>query len=642
MSQVLRTESARFNSFLIALSGGVAVLLVALLVQSLSFGIELVSVTSLAIPFALGFAATLFVERMLHGNLRRLRNDLQREFDRRTQELRTTEDRFRQYTETSSEWFWETDADHRFAFLSSHVFEISGARPEDVLGRTREELRLPTQSPEEEAQWQNYRHCVTNRLPLENFEYRARIADGHELLIRTNGKPFYDSDGNFLGYRGAAYDASDDEGDEYRNTHAYELIYTAASLLNDGFVLFDADDRLVMCNGRYRRIYAAIADRFEPGVSYTEIATAYAETLEFADEEHKASWIEQRIAQHRNPSGSYDRQLANGDWVRVIDQKLPGGGLVGLRIDISDSKRIEDELEQAQRIARLGSFRWDIDRGKIISCTAEYANLYGVSLEEALQFDQEKLDAFVHPDDLERINTIYEKGDTTGEGYEVEYRIQRRDGEIRNVIERAVPAAMAGGRVIEFICTQQDITELKRIERELETAQAIAGVGSFRWDLEHSRMASYSKEYLRIHGRSAEEMDALGLDGLIEQIIHPDDRQRVRETFAHSDAKGERYQIEYRIRRPNGEYRQVVERCETSVWRDGRPVEQLGTLQDVTGLRQFEQELEDAQRLARIGSFRWDAEQQRLISGSPTYLEILGRTPDELKPFALERFQAFA
>jgi len=589
MSQVLRAESSRFNSLLIALGGGIAVLLVALLVQSLSFGIEQVSVTSLAIPFAFGFAATYFIERMLRANLRRLRNDLQREFDRRTRELRTTEDRFQQYTETSSEWFWETDAEGRFVFLSSHVFEVSGARSEDVLGRTREELRLPVESPAEEKQWRAYQHCVANRLAIENFEYRARIANGREMLVRTNGKPFYDNDGNFLGYRGAAYDASDEDDDEYRQTHAYELIYTATALLNDGFVLFDADDRLVMCNERYRKLYTDITHLLEPGVSFREITASYAETLKFDDEKQKARWIENRLEQHRNPSGSYDQQLRDGTWVRVIDQKLPGGGVVGLRVDITEVKLAGVELEQAQHLANIGSFRWDVENGRIISWSKEMAHIFGLSYSEMAGFSTEDFNRFTLPEDLRRKTEAYEKFDQTGEDYEIEFRIQRADGAVRTIVERGVAAVIRDGRVVEEFGALQDVTESRRIEEELGEAQRIAKIGSFRWDVERDRMISCSKEFTRLFNLSVEKLRSSPWEEY-KKMFHPDDLEKITEAYERSDNYGGVTEVEFRLMGPDGSYRDIVERIAPALWRDGRIVEQIGTMQDVTERKRVERE----------------------------------------------------
>ncbi|HKJ53330.1 MAG TPA: PAS-domain containing protein, partial [Gammaproteobacteria bacterium] len=131
-------------------------------------------------------------------------------------------------------------------------------------------------------------------------------------------------------------------GAQNREPHGHDLIYSAAALLDTGFIVFDRDDRMVMCNQRYRELYADIADFLQPGASFAEITAAYAETLPgFDNEAEKRAWIEARIEHHRNPAQPFDQQVRDGSWIRVFDQKLPGGDTVGLRVDVTESKRIE-------------------------------------------------------------------------------------------------------------------------------------------------------------------------------------------------------------------------------------------------------------------------------------------------------------
>ncbi len=628
MSQVLSPQTVKFSNLAVTFGGGIALALVVILVQGFSFGFDKISPLSLAIPFLLGCAIAFYVSRLLRGNLERLRQELEDDFDRLARDLNNTEDRFLQYAESSSDWFWETDADNRFVFLSSHLFEVTGARPEDILGRAREEVRLDFEGPEEEKKWQEYQRCIENRLPLVDFEYRGRIADGRIIRYRINGKPCFDDNGEFRGYRGSGYEVSDQVDQQTRQTHAHDLIYTAMALLDDGFVLFDADDCLVMCNECYRHLYSAIEHKFEPGTSFDEITRAYADTQDFDTEEDKNAWIKNRIELHKSPTGAFDQQLANGLWVRIIDQKLPGGGIVGLRIDITASKRIEEELRQAQRIARLGSFRWDIEKGEVTTCSSEFASLYGVSIGEALEFNDEKLEAFTHPDDRERVAALYRGCDSTGEAYDVEYRIQKRDGEIRHVFERAVPAAVRDGKVVEFMCTQQDITEFRQIEAELGEAQRIGQIGSFRLDTQKDQMISCSEELARIFGRSVGYM--LSDEYNILDVVHPDDRERIRKAFYEGGDTDGFYEVNFRIVRPDGEIRHVVERGDTTIRRDDKVIEQLGTIQDVTDSRRIEEELEAAQRIARVGSFRWSVEQDKMTSCTRELARIYGYKTEDL------------
>ena len=438
----------------------------AAIVQGISFGYDNLTWLSLSAPFCFGALGTLFMFRVMQGSLRKLRLDLQRDFDLRTRDLRKTEDRFREYADASREWFWETDTENRFTFVSSYLFKVSGAGPGDILGKTRQELRLESAASEEEEQWAYFESCIAAREPFSDFRYRSRIGGSQELIYSTSGKPFFDHRGEFRGYRGSACDVTE----EQRQTgpvYAHELIYSAMALLDHGFILFDADDRMVICNERFREIFRDIDDVLTPGVSFEEIMHRTADRqMIFSSDEEKQAWIQSRQEQHRNPSGPVDQKLARGEWIRIIEQRLPDGGTVGLRIDVTDTKRLEEEFEDAQRIAHVGSWRWDVANNRLETCSQEYAAIHGVSLHEIYDHLEHQMERVIHPDDRDRVQSSFGLYDLTGENYEIEYRIVRPDGEVRHVIERGEASLFENGVIVEQQGTLQDVTERNQAQSE--------------------------------------------------------------------------------------------------------------------------------------------------------------------------------
>ncbi len=625
------------NVALLCLAGGLLLGAIAVIAQSLAFGIEQVSPFSAGVPFTVGCVATWFGIFIVRRNLARLRRELETEFAARTRDLKRTEDRFQEYGEASSEWFWETDADMRFTFLSSHLFDVSGARPEDILGHRREDLRLETDDPFELEQWEYYQDCITKRLPYKDFHYRSRTRDGKELMYRGSGRPYYDEDGNFMGYRGSAVDATDRIAEQQLRQQTHELIYTATSILNDGFVVFDADERLVMCNQRYRDIYAAIDELIEPGVGMEELVRAWhLQRPQPKTAAEREANIARRLAQFRDPGESYDEQLPNGDWIRILEQKLPSGGTVGLRIDITAIKRAEEELELAQRISSIGSYRMDFRDKVMTSFSREMTEIYGRSREAIAAMDDQFMLDCVHPDDRERVGRTYDEvpqRDDIEAGeqlFEIEYRLLRPDGEIRHILERTEATQVADGKIVELVGTMQDITAAKRIEEELEKAQRIATVGSFRWDVPNDKPTSFSAEIARIYGRPLDEVMRLSDAEITELVVHPEDREQVLDTYRRAIDAGEDYDIEYRIVRPDGEVRNVVERAEATARIDGRVHEYLGMFQDVTERKRAELEMAQAQRIARVGSFRWDAVENKPIDFSDEFARIYGRSREAI------------
>ncbi len=632
MTQLTTSRVFRYPTAVVAIFGGLALMSIAIVAQSVSFGFAQVSLFSLIPPFLVGVVTTFFVARLLQRRLDALRRDLQDEIDRRTSELRNTKDRFKEYADSSSDWFWETDADNRFVFFSSHLYESMGISSDDVLGKRREDLRMLSADAEDEAQWENHLRCIEQRLPFKDFQYRARLPDGKEVLLKSSGKPFFDDNGSFLGYRGSASDALGTIAEELRQQYRQELIYNATAVLHDGFFLFDADERLVFCNPRFKEICNRIGDLLEPGTHYEEFfAGALERQMEFDSESKKQAWIDEHQSRRQDEVGSeIDMNFRDGVRIRLVERVLPGGELVGLCVDVTESRRIQDELDEAQRIAGIGSFRWDVEHDRLISASKGYASVFGFALEDMDISNVEWYSKFIHPDDLERVKAAYRLSDESGEMTEVEYRFQSPDGTVGQVIERLAPALWRDGKVVEQIGTVQDVTESKRIAAEFEAAQQIARIGSFRWDPVQNRMVSCSDEVLHIWGRPKAEMLAMTESEVLNDI-HPDDRNRVEQEFAQANSSDGLIEIRFRMMRPDGEIRYLVERGDTSAMRDDKVIEQLWTVQDLTESRQIEAELEAAQAIAQIGSYSWDLEQDRLITCSAEFARIYGITVEQMR-----------
>ncbi|MCP4874441.1 MAG: PAS domain-containing protein [Gammaproteobacteria bacterium] len=624
MSQADNLRAFKYPTVVVAIVGGVVLMLISATFQTVKFGFEALNPLDLLVPFLTGCAISLLVSRVLRQRIDKLRRELQNQFDERTQDLRNTEDRFHQYTKTSNEWFWETDIEHRFVFLSSYLYEATGLPIDEMLGRKRVDLRSESDDPDEIKAWDQHLDCLEQRLPFTNFEYRANLPNGYERLIRSSGKPYFDNDDNYLGYRGLALDVTHSEERLWQRNR--DLIYTAMSCLDDGFVLFDADDRMVMCNQRYREIYREIESMLEPGVSFRELASAYA-TINPAlkNEEERARWIEFRTKQHANPTGPLDQQLSNGDWIQVIDQILPMGGSVGLRIDSTASKIIEEELENAQRLVHVGSWRWDVLEDRLISCSKEYANIYGVSHDQIFAHMEKGFERVVHPDDIERVRDSLDVINQGSSEYEIEYRIIRTDGEIRTIVQRGEPTLIVDNVILQQQGSIQDVTESRYIEKELEVAQRVAKVGSYRRNLPEDKMVTASTELARIYGLPLEQVLNLKTGGF-NQLIYPDDLAQLSENYASREGYGEEYEFRYRILRTDGEVRYVIERGVPTVVHEGEVIELFCTIQDVTESSRVEEELKAAQRIARIGSFRWDTRKGKMISCTEEFARIYGRS----------------
>jgi PAS domain S-box-containing protein len=115
--------------------------------------------------------------------------------------LRDSEQRFRDFTESTSDWYWETGPDHRFISVPGHP-NIAGTTPTHKTGTARWEFACDLE--EEPEKWRLHLANLDAHKPFRDFRYRMTRADGSEAHISTSGKPLFDPQGRFLGYRGVA------------------------------------------------------------------------------------------------------------------------------------------------------------------------------------------------------------------------------------------------------------------------------------------------------------------------------------------------------------------------------------------------------------------------------------------------------
>ncbi|VDC27279.1 hybrid sensor histidine kinase/response regulator [Pseudogemmobacter humi] len=133
-------------------------------------------------------------------------------------------------------------------------------------------------------------------------------------------------------------------------------IWAAIEAIPDGFVLFDREDRLVICNQSYRDIYKTSAPIIAPGVSFEEILRHGLSMGEYPEAGgREEDWLAERMAQHRSPSSEGEQQLSGGRWLRTIDKETPDGGRVGLRVDITQLRAQAAALEAARQAAEAAN-----------------------------------------------------------------------------------------------------------------------------------------------------------------------------------------------------------------------------------------------------------------------------------------------
>ncbi|MDJ0777041.1 MAG: PAS domain-containing protein [Gammaproteobacteria bacterium] len=316
-----------------------------------------------------------------------------------------------------------------------------------------------------------------------------------------------------------------------------------------------------------------------------------------------------------------------------------------LRAELERFRRLEALYNATEQLALIGHFEWDYASDRLLSCSQQYASLFGMDVDAVIE-DQdgwEKLLQWVHPDDHARYRDAHERLLRKRE-LEEQYRIVSGDGAVRHIRESSVLTVDDEGRATGWFGILQDVTQQVKHERDLEyrdelarQAESITDIGHFIYDEESERYVYMSAGCARIFGSTPEAYVAR-VDSFEQDLadIVVEDRARVEEEYRSYRRSGEDCAIEYRIRRADGSIRWVRELSKAKIIHNGRVRQTLGVMCDITQRVQREQELvfkdalaNQAEEITDIGYFLFDERQDCHLFVSPGQARIVGLDVDE-------------
>ncbi len=305
--------------------------------------------------------------------------------------------------------------------------------------------------------------------------------------------------------------------------------------------------------------------------------------------------------------------------------------------DLQESKA---RLEEAQRIAHVGHYYWNLIENRVI-WSEELYRIYGLSPQKG-PIDMAMVREMIHHEDREFVFRTAEEALHSEARPDIEHRVVRPDGEVRTVHAMGTVKRDASGRPYEMFGAVQDITDRKRAEETLQQTQVylregqrLAHMGSWAFnDSGHY----WAEELYQIFG-----LDPGNGAPTIEQylaLIHPQDRASVSETIQIMYKQHCGCDITKRIVRPDGQMRYV--RCVANpVIQQGVFKGFLGTAIDVTEQEILTQELRrerayltEAQSLAHLGSWACNLVTQKIFHSSDENARLYGFDPREgARPF---------
>ncbi len=140
------------------------------------------------------------------------------------------------------------------------------------------------------------------------------------------------------------------EASEADANSARAQLQAAVEAMQDGFVLFDAEERLILANGQYRTLFSGISDRIRPGVAFEDLLDAIIEAGVVIDAHGSGQlWKAERLDRFRQANSVGEQHLQSGRIIRYYEKATPDGGRVGVRMDITELHEARLRAEAANR-----------------------------------------------------------------------------------------------------------------------------------------------------------------------------------------------------------------------------------------------------------------------------------------------------
>ena len=289
--------------------------------------------------------------------------------------LHESEERFKTLAKIASDWFWETDAQHRLTAMTESQHLAVGTL-QGILGRTRWEM--VGADPVNDPHWAKHKADLDAHRPFKDFHYtyvpstgmsthfrvsgsavfnKAGLAigyrttpkdDGGRRHFSVSGMPVFDRSGRFTGYRGTSREITKEILTERRAALAHQRLLDAIEAMPESVLLCDAEDRVVLCNSATYTRLPWCKTLIEPGMKFEDLLRDIAFTGKVAEARGcEEAWIRENLERHRAADGARQYRHTDGRWVEITERKTADGGTVVIRADITEKKQQELEREAA-------------------------------------------------------------------------------------------------------------------------------------------------------------------------------------------------------------------------------------------------------------------------------------------------------
>ncbi|MDZ4867856.1 MAG: PAS domain-containing protein [Alphaproteobacteria bacterium] len=530
---------------------------------------------------------------------------------------RTVAARFKAFAEIASDWWWETDADHRLLCVSDNASRWVDPAP--LIG-----LDAFTAFVNEAPSDASLRETMVRGEPFRDRIVAFRARGGKVVRIAVSGEPQHDAKGRFTGYLGTSREVTALIAAQ-EALRASDALHRSLADSIDGIVVrvqigdvwtieyISPKNEEMFGISSAQMIGLNAKDVWRFGIHPQDLER-YRATVEAVVAERGSLEIEYRV---REPTGGYRWVLERG---HVLSD--PTGGpdrLDTLMVDITRQVETRQALEESEH--RFESLSRQVDAILYRAQAHEpFQDLYyspsverliGYTPDELTRPNEMMFSEIIHPDDSARVKAVFESVRLGTGVFECEYRIRTKSGELRWIYDRGAAANFDRDGKPRFIdgimldITARKATEAKLAQAEARAQAVIENVGElfFTYRIDKSgepRFVYLSPAFERMTGHTiAEALNDPAFS--LADLIHPDDQARiVASTVAQTDRPAENT---FRMITKSGETRWVFARGRPAGVDDAGARLVSGFVSDITEMKRLEAEVnarnQYLERLAR-------------------------------------------
>ncbi len=403
-----------------------------------------------------------------------------------------SEIRLRDFANVSSDWLWEMGPDLKFTYFSSRVKDVIGINPKTFIGKSRRQVALSEGKSQSSENIEANLKDMEERRPFRNLVYSLKSESGETKTISINGMPIFGENGAFLGYRGTGTDLTETRAVEARAEKERTHLVDAVESIPEGFVLYDRDGKLILCNSKFREIYQYIDEDLKPGVTFDELVQLDVGRGIIAETDTGGEYLKRRRQVWQTHIEPMELQLADGRWIIIRDHLTEDGSRVGIHTDISIRKMVEDQFKASERQLRdileaspIAVGVTQVGDTTLIFGNSRLAELFGIAPADLIGCDATEL--MLNPEEHKTIlKTVARRGNLR----DMEVERTRQDGSRFSVLLSVDIIQFEGKEAA--LWWAYDITEQKHIRAQLavlahrDTLTGLANRRLFQDHLSHA------------------------------------------------------------------------------------------------------------------------------------------------------------